>query len=59
MSLLALCASACFGFLLMQVCDQHGTVLVSNFSYLLKKRISMNELEDKVSRRCSWAAFSG
>lgn len=42
MSLLALCASACFGFLLMQICDQQGTVLVSNFSYVLKKRISMN-----------------
>ena len=43
---------------LMQVCNQCGTMLVSNFSYLLEVIRNMKYLENKMSTGCSQAAFN-
>lgn len=48
--------SCYFVFFLMQVCNQCGTMLVSNFSYLLGIIINMKYLE--MSTKCSQAAFN-
>lgn len=43
-------------FFLMQVCNQCGTMLVNNFSYLLEIIINMKYLENKMSTGCSQAS---
>lgn len=47
-----------FCFFLMQVCDQCGTMLVTNFSYLLEIIVNMKYLGNKMSTGCSQAAFN-